>query len=93
MSSKKGMYLEQIVIKNENGLPSLLREVADYIEQNNLDLWDCFIDTQPEDESSDLFARLILSGFVKLPNKVLHADAATPPSAEPDSGSDIVPAV
>lgn len=26
-------------------------------------------------------------------NKVLHADAALPPSAEPDSGSDIVPAV
>ena len=69
MSIKKGMYLEQIVIKNENGLPSLLREVADYIEQNNLDLWDLFIDTQVEDESSDLFARLILSGFVKLPNK------------------------
>ena len=27
------------------------------------------------------------------PNKVLHADAAMPPSAEPLSGSDIVPAV
>lgn len=29
----------------------------------------------------------------KPPNKVLHADAAMPPSAEPLSGSDTVPAV
>lgn len=69
MSHKKGMYLEQVVIMNENGLPSLLREVADYIEQNNLELWDLSIDTQPDDEDSDLGARLILAGFVKLPNK------------------------
>lgn len=68
MSSKKGMYLEQVVILNGNGLPSLLREVADYVEQNNLELWNLFIDTQPDDDDSDLGARLILSGFVKLPN-------------------------
>ena len=69
MSSKKGMYLEQVVILNGNGLPSLLREVADYVEQNNLELWDLLIDTQPDDYDSDLGARLIISGFVKLPNK------------------------
>lgn len=81
MSHKKGMYLEQVVIMNENDLPSLLREVADYIEQNKLELWDLLIDTQPEDENSDLSARLILAGFVNLPNKGLHSDTATPSEA------------
>lgn len=38
--------------------------------------------------------RTILSFNIQpAPNKVLHADAAMPPSAEPDYGSDIVPAV
>jgi hypothetical protein len=35
----------------------------------------------------------ICPGSGKTPNKVLHTDAAIPPSAEPLSGSIIVPAV
>ena len=75
MSSKKGMYLEQAVIQNENGLPSLLREVADYVEKNNLELWDLLIETQSDDEDSNLGARLIIAGFVKLPNNSVQSDA------------------
>lgn len=68
MAVKKGMYLEQIVVSNENGLPELLREVADYIEKNNLDLWEILINTELEEGNKNLYARLIPSGFVNEDN-------------------------
>ena len=62
MSVKKGMYLEQVVIKNDNGLPALLREVADYVELKNLVLWDLLIEPESDDDGF-VYARLILDGF------------------------------
>ena len=79
MSIKRDMYLEQVVIKNKD-LPSLLREVADWVEKENVSLWDVFIDSEC-DESGEIFARLIISGFVNLPNTAstrLGAGAADP---------------
>ena len=62
MSVKKDMYLEQVVIENDNGLPALLREVADYVELNNLVLWDLLIEPESDDDGF-MHARLILNGF------------------------------
>ena len=67
MSVTKNLYLEQVVIKNKGGLPSLLLQVADYIEQNKLELWELLIDTEPEDQDGALYARLILKGFIDTP--------------------------
>jgi len=71
------LYLQQIVISSEDGLPSLLRDVADYIEQNKLELWDLLIDTEPDDnDSNKIYARLILHGFVEPPK--LQSSSALP---------------
>lgn len=64
----KNLYLEQVVIKNTGSLPALLRQVADYIEQNKLELWELLVDTEPEDTRDEaLYARLILKGFIDIP--------------------------